>query len=111
MAGPGKVQAVSGQNDTFGGKFFTVADYTGVASYVNGTGELLSPTAFGCPNTILSVIGESIAISGDYYVVCQPKGTGLCQWYARWFVVATGVEVANAVNLSAKTVKLSVIGF
>jgi len=96
-----------GFGDTWGGQTEQVIDYTGVASYVGGStgGELLDPKIFGCFASIRFVTG-SISDDGVYEVKCQPRNKGYTAWYARWFTVATGAEVSDATNLSAKTVKL-----
>ena len=111
MATVGKVNFNGCYNaqDTWGGKFYGSADYTGVNPYVAGTGEKLSPQAFGCPERILFAIGGG-SNDGGYYVECYPSGTGYCDWYARWYVATTGAEVGNGTDLSAKTVKLMVVG-
>ena len=94
--------------DTWGGKFVDVIDWNGPTSYVAGAagGEPIPATAFGCFNNLLFIEG-SISVSGTYYVNLQPVNVGgYTTWRLRWFVVATALEVANAVNLSAETVKL-----
>ena len=95
--------------DNWGGKFYGSPDYTGVASYVAGTGEKLSPQAFGCPERILFAIASG-SEDGGYYGICYPSGTGYCDWYVRWYVATTGAEVANATDLSAKTIKIMAVG-
>jgi hypothetical protein len=107
----GKASQTQGFADVFGGRSFNSIDYTGVSSYVNGTGELLDPKFFGFQNTIQSVLDISGTFTGDYYGVPFPVNTGVSKWYIRWFVVATGVEVANTTNLSTKTLKIAAIGY
>ena len=109
----GQGKQTPGFADVWGGKQFNAIDYTGVSSYVGGVtgGEKLDPKMFGFNNTIEAVLDVSIAQTGDYYGIAQPVNNGVTAWYIRWFVVATGVEVANAVNLSAKTLKISAVGF
>ncbi|MDE2099390.1 MAG: hypothetical protein KGL39_19215 [Patescibacteria group bacterium] len=111
MAGPGTMKQTAGFADVFGGKLFNTIDYTGVASYVNGTGELLDPKGFGFPNTIESIVDISGDQSGAYYGICFPVNSGVTKYYIRWFSVATGQEVTNATNLSGKTLKISAVGF
>lgn len=111
MAGPGTAKQTQGFADVFGGRQFNVIDYTGVASYVNGTGELLDPMMFGFRNTIQSVLDVSGDQSGAYYAVAFPVNSGITAWRLRWFSVATGQEVTNATNLSAKTLKIAAVGF
>jgi hypothetical protein len=114
MAGPGTVKNNYSFGDTFGGRFFNTVDYTGVAAYVAGTGELLSSAAFGFPNTI-QFVWASGDQSGVYVGIPFPVNNGITQWYMRWFIASTGstasLEVANGTNLSAKTLKLTAVGF
>jgi hypothetical protein len=93
--------------DTFGGKFYMTADYTGVNPYVPTVGEKLDPKAFGGSERILAAWGSG-SEDGGFFVICYPSGPGYCDWYARWYISTTGAE-ATAVDLSAKTVKLTVI--
>jgi hypothetical protein len=65
---------------------------------------------FGFENTVETYIGQSFDQTGTYYVRAQPLNIGVTSWKLRWFTTA-GVEVANGVNLSTYTVKLSAIGF
>ena len=107
--------AQEGQRDVFGGKLFAVSDYAGPTSYNNtGTpqtsGDAISSTMFGFPNTILCFIEESADQTGTYYVLAQPINNGLTAWRLRWFTTA-GTEVSNGVNLSTYIVKLAVLGY
>ena len=106
---PAAATQTQGLLDTFGGKNADWIDWQGPTSYVNGTGELMTPSAFGSYNELLWA-NASGSQSGNYYGVCFPVNSGYTQWYLRWFVVATGVEVANAVNLSAEKLKAFGIG-
>ena len=108
----GTAKQIAGFADIFGGKNFNCVDYSGPTSYAGGVsgGDLLDPKAFGAFNDIISIIGDCIDQSGTYYVMGQPVNNGVTAWRLRWFTVGTGVEVANAVNLSTKTVKLTIIG-
>jgi hypothetical protein len=110
MAGPGTVKSSYSFLDTFGGRFFNTVDYSGVAAYVNGTGELLSPNAFGFKNTI-QFVWASGTQSGLYYGICFPVNNGVTNWYIRWFVVGTGVEIASGTPLNGQTLKLTAVGF
>ena len=111
MAPQGKASLNGAFNaeDVWGGKLWAAVDYTGVASYVAGTGELLDCHIFGCPEKILWAEGAG-SISGNYFVNCFPSGKGYTNWYARWYVATTGAEVSNGTNLSAETVKLFGVG-
>ncbi len=104
----GKTKPIIGLNQTFGGLFWAPIDYTGPSSYVVG-GDSMSPQSFGFNSTIWELTG-SVDQSDTYYVVGRPLNNGVSQWQLVWFVVATGVEGAAAVNLSAYTVRLSAHG-
>jgi len=111
----GAASTVFGFADVFGGHMFNTIDYSGPTAYNNtGTpatsGDTMSHRFFGFENTIESFTGESLDQSGTYYVIAQPLNDGVTSWKLRWFTTA-GVEVANGVNLSGFTVKLSAIGF
>ena len=107
----GTAKLSPGFADVFGGKLFNCIDYTGVASYVNGTGELLDPKFFGFPNTIEAILDISGDQSGAYYGIAFPVNSGVTKWYIRWFAVATGQEVTNTTNLSTKVLKIVAVGF
>jgi hypothetical protein len=106
-----------GQRDVFGGKQFSVIDYAGPTSYANSgvgatSGDQITPSMFGFFNTILCpIISDGFDQSGTYEMIWQPVQSGLTPWRVRWFVVATGVEVANGVNLSAYVVKMAALGY
>lgn len=112
----GAGNTVFGFADVFGGHQFNTIDYSGPTAYNNTgnqatSGDTLSHRMFGFENTIECIICVTIDQTGTYEVIQQPKNNGVTGWYLRWFVVSTGVEVANGVNLSAFTVKLAAIGF
>lgn len=96
--------------DTFGGRFFNTVDYSGPAGYVINVGDVLSPQAFGFNNTI-QFVWASGTQSGLYYAVPFPVNNGVTQWHLRWFIVGTGVEVANGLPLTGQTLKLTAVGF
>ena len=92
--------------DTWGGKCVDVIDWTGPTSYVNGTGEVIPSTAFGCFNNLLFV-QPSMSVSGNYLADVQPSAVGAyTKWNIRFFLVSTALEVTNGTNLSAETFKL-----
>ena len=95
--------------DTWGGKFTDIIDWTGPKSYTNGTGELIPPSALGCPNNLLFA-DSCVSVSGTYRGVCRPYAAGgYTKWYLQIVVMATGAEVTNATDLSAE--KFKVWGF
>lgn len=112
MANTGTANAVFGQGDVFGGKLFNVIDYKSTTtSYSTTALEVLSPSAFGFFNTILSIIEISIDTTGTYYAQAIPVNTGLTAWKLQWFVVSTGAPVSAATNLNGITVKISALGY
>lgn len=89
-----------------GQKKMTVFIGTGPASYV-ATGDPLSLVAF--PHLDLAIGG--LTVSGTYRVEFQPSVAGpRANWNAIWTVVATGVPVAAATNLSAESVICMALG-
>lgn len=97
--------------NTKGGRFTrqNSCKITGPTSYANGTGQRIYNTSFGIRG-FTSVI-PSMSVSGTYYAKWQPvSATPNAQGILRWFVTATGLEVANAVDLHTETVNLFVFG-
>jgi len=102
------------------GKILPV-DHTGPASYTTG-GETLgninnmtgiSVAGLGSLDMILG--SGSLSVSGSYWVIVQPVGTGSRKTFKLlWFTAAAGVpsltQVAAATNLSAETVRLGYMG-
>lgn len=109
MSSAGTVINNPGTADVFGGKLFNVPSYRGPSSYANGVGDLVDASPFGFESTILFVAG-TMAVSGTYYVIPQPASSLTTRWYLRWFVVSTGQEVSNGIDLSGESVQLMGIG-
>lgn len=84
---------------------------TGPKSYNATTGDVLN-----LPNTQYPscVPGGFLTASGTYELKPFPSPSTVanirCTWAFRWYVVATGAEVAGAVDLSAEVVQFFVIG-
>jgi len=115
----------------FGNKRVSVWYHTGPASYVQlGVG---TPPTGGDPVTDIEAglryfdfIFDAISDNGQYRIEAVPSagnpsqtqgaGQGGTQgaqqrtWKLRWEVIATGAEVAGAVNLSGRTVRLMAVG-
>ena len=114
---------LDGYSLPIGDKIEIVVDHDGPASYVNTatfatSGEVINASDFGIGGFELVQVD---ALSNDglnyAYVVLSGqststgvKGTLGTQATIHWFVVATGVEVANAVNLSTKSIRLQIRG-
>jgi hypothetical protein len=105
----GTTAPVAGTADRFGSKLFNVPTYRGCKSYVNGVGDILSPSQFGFGGKILAVF-SAFSVSGTYYAWPQPAGPGQTTWHLRWMVVATGEEVFGGADLSAEILQLVGIG-
>lgn len=94
-----------------GGRFTrpNIGNVTGPTSYLNGTGQTIFAKSFGLRS--FSWIGCSMSVSGTYFVRFDPvSATPNASAALRWFVTATGAEVANTTNLSAETVIVRTIG-
>ncbi len=96
------------QPSPIGELFMSMADILGPASYTTG-GFAVSPQAFGL-QSFKDAIG-ACTVSGTYQVESRSiSGPAATTIKLIWIVVSTGAEVANAVNLSAETVRIIGIG-
>jgi len=94
------------------GEYFAAArGLSGPASYTTG-GVLVSATRFGLLTKLALVLPETLTVSGTYFVKVLRTGTGVgpATVIFQWFVQSTGLQVANATNLSAETIRTFVIG-
>lgn len=116
----GKPVPVLGHDDTFGGHFFGAVDYTGPTSYVQG-GDALDPKPFGCPNSLLAVIG-SMDQTNKFQAVALPTASGAqVAFRLVWISLTTatlggqsqtaGTQAATGTDLSGYTVRLAGFGF
>lgn len=95
-------------------------NHTGPKSYTTG-GETLGASntqtgisMFGLADVDL-ILGGSLSVSGSYWVMAQPVGTGTHkQWKLLWFTATAGVpsltQVTNGTDLSGETVVIAAIG-
>ncbi len=103
---------------SFGSKRAQIALLTGPASYTQVTtgspptgGQSLAATNFGLKYIDYAFSG--VSDDGQYEVVLTPTvsiTTGQATWIAIWKVAHTGAEAAGATNLSARTVRVFLIG-
>ena len=104
-----------------GDKQLIVVDHAGPASYTTGgetLGNLNAQTGIALQglSAIDEVVGSgTLSVSGNYWVVAQPTGTGPRQtWKLVWFTATASVpsftQVTSTTNLSAETVRLGYIG-
>ncbi len=81
---------------------------SGPTSYNQTTGDVVQ--SLGYEQYIDIILEAAQDPTGTYFAVGRPSANGpRATWSLHWFVVATGAEVANAVNLS--TFSLQVAGF
>lgn len=106
-------KALPGYQTVMGNKGVHCLDHNGPASYpapgVPNNGERVTAAQFGlrCIDSIDASVGQD----GLHQVVGQPEGLGQnVTWRLRWIVISTGLEVANAVDLSLKSVRLFIVG-
>jgi len=103
---------------SFGSKRAQIALLTGPASYTQVTtgapptgGQALVATNFGLKWIDYAFSG--VSDDGQYEVVFSPATSSNLSpgtWTAIWKVAHTGAEVAGATNLSARTVRVFLIG-
>jgi hypothetical protein len=103
---------------SFGPKRAQIALLMGPASYTQVTpgspptgGQALLATNFGMKWIDYAFSG--VSDDGQYEVVLTPTTnttTGQVTWIAIWKVAHTGAEAAGATNLSARTVRIFLIG-
>jgi hypothetical protein len=87
-------------------------DLTGPASYVNGTGVAIAPAVVGM-KTIITLDFTSSNAAGLAWVgrPVIPATGGNQPSFVRFYVQATGAEVANAVNLSTGIFRFEAAGY
>lgn len=105
-------------SQSFGSKRAQIALLTGPASYTQVTtgspptgGQKLNATDFGLKWIDYAFTG--VSDDGQYEVVLTPATSSNLSpgtWIAIWKVAHTGAEVAGATNLSARTVRVFLIG-
>ena len=104
------IQEVLVQPQSLGEVFLAVQPISGPVSYANPGGQVVSARAFGLLSARF-VVAEDLDNTFTYYVrVLQSGKGGTATFTLHWYVVATNAEVANAVNLSASSVRVMVIG-
>jgi hypothetical protein len=100
-----------------GAKYEMVFDHDGPASYNNTGVTLTSGETINASDVGFGGIeyAEADGVSSDGLNYCyimylnqstSGSGNALPSFVVRWFVLATGAEVANAVNLSTKSIRI-----
>lgn len=125
-----KLKKYAGGRDVWGGRGVFFAQYQGPASYVNSatyatSGEIIDSvgalTELGAANTPLrgiEAIPHTVTVSGTYLIRFSPNAVGAAgtplgppkRWFAHWYVISTGAEVANAVDLHTEVALVMIIG-
>lgn len=115
---------VSGFPDVFGKHGVALVEHTGPASYVqvsgSAGGDVLKTPSFGGSTQVgtrsYAYVDCAMDYSGVYVVypiyssLNTPNAGIRTQIQLKWVTASTGAEVAPGTNLSAKTVRLLVIG-
>jgi hypothetical protein len=109
---------LAGYASPFADKIELVFDHAGPASYVNSgtfntSGDIINASDLGIGG-IEYVDIDGLSSDNLDYIWVEYRGGGygnaLASVVLHWFVLATAAEVANGVNLSAKTVRVKVRG-
>lgn len=102
------ITLLKGYPDLIGKREAFVGFGSGPSSYLQSTGDPLVSPKF---QFFFDAVFSAMSVSKTYYVRFYPSGTGARQtWIAKWYVVATGAETADAVNLSAEKVQIGGFG-
>jgi len=126
-----QLKKYAGGRDVWGGHGVFFAQYQGPASYVNSgtfgtSGEIIDSVGalsqVGAANTPMrgiDAIPNIQTVSGLYEIRFFPNAAGAAgkpfgppkRWFAHWYtIISAGVEVANAVNLSAEFAIVMIVG-
>jgi hypothetical protein len=98
------------QPTPLGENFISVADVAGPASYQQGARPVISANTFAM-QTVRFVNGMGLSQSGTYYArTVSIPGPAKTSVAVRYFVTATGAEVANGTNLSGEIFRFEAIG-
>jgi hypothetical protein len=110
--------ALKGFPQSDGGKIESIIEKTGPASYTQVTtgspptgGQSVTAAEFGMKS--IDFIEACMSDDGQFIAFASPAIAGVspsATWVLLWMVSHTGLEVAGAVNLSARTIRLRAIG-
>jgi hypothetical protein len=95
-----------------GGQLWVVADHYGPASYTTNGESIPAPPLRLSGIDWVNLPNPAVSASGTYSVSLGYASVGLpvAAVTMRWYVLATGLEVANGFDLSAETIRMQVIG-
>lgn len=112
-----------GYMNQVGAKLEVIVDHDGPASYANGgtpstSGEVINASDFGlggfelvqCDHLSQDGLNDVFAQLVNQSAPGDTIGNAVPTARLRWFVTSTGAEVANAVNLSTKSIRLQIRG-
>jgi hypothetical protein len=105
LASPPLVDALLGM----AGGNLKVYDVAGPKSYATN-GVKLSANLFGLLSLKLVLPMDLSSDALNFVRVTSPSGPGSPTVTVRWYVTSTGLEVANATDLSAKSIRMMAIG-
>ena len=92
-----------GYPDLVGKREIFCGDYTGPASYVQ-PGD---PITTGKFQNYIDILFPAYTTDGLYQLIPISSGLGPRQtWVYKWIVISTGLQVANAVNLSGSSCRI-----
>lgn len=99
-----------------GNRKMTVIDHYGPTSYLSGSDKLYpGPLGIGGALDFVTMPNPAVTPSGTYSVsIHYPTGmAGVQVQYItfKWYVVATGLEVTTATDLSAEYVRVQAMGY
>lgn len=92
-----------------GGLKARLIDHDGPASYTTA-GETITAASLGFKTICFVIAMASLAGTRYLHPYIVAKGVNPTSFKLLWTVVSTGAEVANAVDLSADSCKLLVVG-
>lgn len=101
-----QVTFLKGYPDLIGRRQAFAGSGAGPASYSQTTGDVLASPGYDKYYDCVNNTPQDP--TGTYYAQARPSAVGArATWSLHWFVVATGAEVANAVNLSTFNLQVS----
>lgn len=81
----------------------------GPASYTGGDDDPITIPTYGFQ--IDAVFGGMMSVSGTYYALAHPSGSGQSQtWNLQYYVSSTSAPVGAAVDLSAEVFQIAGFG-
>jgi hypothetical protein len=107
------IQEILVQPQSLGEVYTAARDIAGPASYTGGqgNGQIISANAFGLLYIRAVTSAPDVDSTETWFVRVVPVGKGAQPTFrVRWYVISTGAEVGNGVNLSGGKVRYLVVG-